>query len=293
MEPPPAFPGECMSLSTDILNSLHKSGFTLLNCALCELAYRFKGFGPVEVRYHPEFRAYSYRVRGQVFLSRGPGWAYSANYLLRQLEETYCYRYLPKVGDTVIDIGAGLGEEASVFAQLVGSAGKVIAIEANPYTYGGLKYLCDENHYTWMKPFHKAVYKEAGIISIEDDANDYVKNTIHLDGNAQAGIQVEATTVDQVAKENEIKQIDFLKCNIEGAEQFLVQSMKDSIQMTRNVCISCHDWRHDVYRQGEFYVTRKLIEDFLNDHGFEIFAGRKTGNLAIDGGVYARNLKLA
>ena len=42
----------------------------------------------------------------------------------------WTWGYLPRAGDTVIDVGAGIGEEAVIFSRLVGESGRVISIEA-------------------------------------------------------------------------------------------------------------------------------------------------------------------
>src|SRR5688572_6352577 len=42
--------------------------------------------------------------------------------------DNWAWDYLPQAGDTIFDIGAGIGEEAVVFSELVGDEGRVIAI---------------------------------------------------------------------------------------------------------------------------------------------------------------------
>ena len=41
----------------------------------------------------------------------------------------------PMEGNTIIDVGAGIGEDAVVFSKLVGLSGRVVAIEAHPGTF--------------------------------------------------------------------------------------------------------------------------------------------------------------
>src|SRR5271154_2216517 len=47
----------------------------------------------------------------------------------------FLWGYTPGVGDVVIDVGAGVGEEALTFSRAVGKHGRVICIEAHPRTY--------------------------------------------------------------------------------------------------------------------------------------------------------------
>ena len=62
---------------------------------------------------------------------------HTANYahIEQSVLDNWTWEYRPTRGDTVIDVGAGIGEETVVFSRLVGAAGKVIAIEAHPETF--------------------------------------------------------------------------------------------------------------------------------------------------------------
>lgn len=272
-----------------VLNYLHRNNFHALLTGISQVMYFLKGFGYVRSKYHSLFRAYEYRVNDTVFLSPGPGWAYSAEFLRKSLEETYNFQYMPGKGDCVIDIGAGLGEESVVYAFLVGPQGIVHAFEANAVTFSGLKYMCDENRLNWVRPHHLAIYKVDGEVTIEDDEDNYLVNTIHEAKSEKVGKIVQARTLDSIVNEFGITKIDFLKSNIEGAEQYLIQGMKSSAGIIRNLCISCHDFRHTHHGHGEFYATKEKVRTFLQDHHFEIKT-RNTGNPATDDYIYARNL---
>jgi FkbM family methyltransferase len=197
---------------------------------------------------------------------------------------------VPKPGDCVIDLGAGLGEETVIYALLIGNGGKVHALEANPTTYAGLKFMCMQNQFNWVTPHHLAIYNADGEVTIEDDDQNYLGNTINAQTSKQ-GFRVAAKTLDTLVRDQGITKIDFLKSNIEGAEQFLIEGMKDSVKILRNVCISCHDFRHNDHKHGEFYLTKNKVISFLANNGFEV-STRNTGNSLIDDYVYGRNTNI-
>src|SRR5436309_3119750 len=114
--------------TVDILNRLHKKGFYSFLSRLSSLLYFLKGNGIVRVEYHNQVRAYEFRIGRISYMSLGPGWAFSFQYLINLLQSTYCYQYMPKHGDCVVDIGAGLGEESIVLAQLISSSGLLYAV---------------------------------------------------------------------------------------------------------------------------------------------------------------------
>ncbi len=271
-----------------ILDYFHRKGFYRALNFLSQAMYFLKGFGYVKSTYQKQFRAYEYKVRGVTFLSMGPGWAYDLDYLKELLVSTYCHQYLPQSGDCVVDIGSGLGEEVVVYASLVGKGGSVHALEANPSTYGGLKYMCKQNKFAWVKAHHTAIYNSDGVVTIEDDAENYLTNTINVSQASKPGFKVEAKTLDTLVKENDITRIDFLKSNIEGAEQYLIEGMQNSINLIKNVCISCHDFRHIYHNHGEFYMTKKKVKIFFEANGFEVVV-RNTGNRVVDDYIYATN----
>src|SRR4051794_31720160 len=62
---------------------------------------------------------------------------------VRQMEEVaadvFLQEYRPSRGDVVIDAGAGVGWELGLWSRLVGTAGRVVAIEADPATFAWLE----------------------------------------------------------------------------------------------------------------------------------------------------------
>lgn len=268
-----------------LLNFFDRKGFYSILSVWCSIMYFVRGKGLVSVRYLKEHRAYMFHVRQRWYLSVGPGWAYSFDYLLNTLKGTFCYFYLPKPGDTVIDLGAGLGEESVVFADLVGSSGRVFAIEANPPTCAALQHVVDKNALPQVTVLNLAVYGENTEVEIEDTGQNYLENTINK-ASQRPSFRVKARTLDSIVDEFGIEQIDLLKTNIEGAEQFLVQGMLGSLPRLKNACISCHDFRFYSNNESEFYKTKEKVVAFFKDNGFKV-TFRNTGSGPIDDLVYA------
>src|SRR5436309_804767 len=62
-----------------------------------------------------------------------------------EAREMFLYAYTPQAGETVFDIGAGIGAETLLFSRLVGRFGCVVSFEAHPRTYERLARLCEVN----------------------------------------------------------------------------------------------------------------------------------------------------
>ncbi len=190
---------------------------------------------------------------------------------LENAKDYWFYKYAPKAGDVVVDVGAGSGSEIGAFSTAVGTSGNVLAIEAHPSTFERLAKTCLFNAYANVTCLHSAIADKAGTVVIDDNSNDEL-NAISSDSIASAahpGHRIPALTLDEACSSNGISRIDYLKMNIEGAEQLAIQGMREIIQSTSVVTIACHDFLADS-TSNEFYRTRELVVEFLRQNRFTV-----------------------
>lgn len=179
--------------------------------------------------------------------------------------DNWCQYHTPGAGDQVIDIGAGIGEDAIVFSKLVGRAGRVIAVEAHPETFACLEQTIARSGAVNVVPVYCAIAERDGTLTI-DDTKNHLANA--LVGHGQ-GIEVPAKTIDTLVAELGIERIDLLKMNIEGAERPAMLGMERSAAVTRHAAISCHDFVADV-GGGDWFRTRAAVESALEGFDFVI-----------------------
>jgi FkbM family methyltransferase len=191
----------------------------------------------------------------------------------------YCYEYTPGLDEVVLDVGAGVGNATLLFSRLVGPSGRVIAVEAHPTTFGWLTHLCRLNGLANVTPIHAAASDVEGPVTISDlGADDQDRNTIVGD---VGGISVRGRPLDAVARGVGVTHLDFLKMNIEGAEQLAIQGMSWLIARTEHVCIACHDAVAELPELDPRYATagpissdrmrtKDLVRQFLTEHGFRV-----------------------
>lgn len=183
-----------------------------------------------------------------------------------EARDIFLYAYTPRPGDTVFDLGAGVGAETLLFSRLVGPSGRVVSLEPHPGTYERLARLCEVNRLANVTPLQAAASNVDGDVVISD-LDHHLRNTIvepELDG-----ITVRACRIDTIARDLGITRIDLLKMNIEGAERLAVGGLEDIVENTRHVCISCHDFLADD-AGAERLRTKELVRAFLVDHGFRV-----------------------
>lgn len=180
--------------------------------------------------------------------------------------EIFLYGYVPRSGDVVFDVGAGIGAETLVFSGLVGPSGRVVSLEAHPRTFARLQRLCRENRLANVDALQVAAASRDGELFISDDGNHLQNTVLPTDG---ARVSVAAKTLDTVARELGVKRVDLLKMNIEGAERLAIAGMNDVIANTRHVCISCHDFLAE-NGGGDAMRTKATVRAFLVANGFRV-----------------------
>jgi FkbM family methyltransferase len=173
----------------------------------------------------------------------------------------YLYEYTPRRGDVVFDIGAGIGAETLLFSRLVGSAGRVVSVEAHTRTFRRLVDLCRANELANVTTLNLAITDEDGEARISDGP-EHLRNALTANG----GIRVQARRLDTLARDLGVARLDLLKMNIEGAEREALPGMGTLLDRTRHVCISCHDFLSDDLR------TKAFVTEFLTEHGFRLTA---------------------
>jgi len=208
--------------------------------------------------------AWIHRYRGAKIPHAELGRAAPPSVLTAEASELFLHEYTPRAGDTVFDLGAGIGAEALLFSRLVGNFGRVVSAEAHPRTFERLASLCEVNGLTNVTPLQVAVADSDGTVMLSD-TDQYLQNTL-LGGD---GIEVPAKRIDTIASELGISKIDLLKMNIEGAERAALQGTGDLLAATRHVCISCHDFLADGGGPEELR-TKGFVIQFLTDHGFDV-----------------------
>lgn len=231
--------------------------------------------GDIEILYRDGL--WTFRV-GPNFFPDGPTlnyayrdfdkWKRQMDVYVSDAKDFWLQHYSPRKGDVVVDVGAGRGEDTLAFSSAVGETGRVIAIEAHPVTFAILKSFCRLNRLANVTPLQLALMDKSGNVQITESQSDWKVNAIEY-GEGSSGILVRAATLDEVCKEQGLKEIAFLKMNIEGAERHALLGMESAIPRIRQICVACHDfwWKCG---HGAQFRTRAFVEQFLVEHGFTL-----------------------
>jgi FkbM family methyltransferase len=155
--------------------------------------------------------------------------------------------YFPKLGDVVFDVGSWNGVELPIWSKAVGSSGHVYAIEADPKFYNQSLKVVELLGLKNVTCINAALMDSVGKIKIRVFSDNGLETTVHKEASPwmttkqSREIFVPATTMDKIISDYKISHIDYVKMNIEGAEEFAIQGLKD-FSMVSNWCISTHDF---------------------------------------------------
>jgi len=250
-----------MPLADKVKTLLDRKGLRYALAPIVSQLARSRGCG-VERIFHEE-SIWIHQTGSGYFAYHQPYVRLNMSRLDEHAKINFLWGYTPKAGHTVIDVGAGVGEEALTFSRVVGSNGKVICIEAHPRTYRCLQKLVKYNRLENVIAIHRAVAEPSCCVAAIENSNDYLRNR----SDASGGISVLATTIDSIYRELGVGWVHFLKMNIEGAERLAIQGMSETLKHTESLCISCHDFLAQTAGDDRLR-TKSTVRQFLQQSGF-------------------------
>ena len=166
-----------------------------------------------------------------------------------EIETTQQIRQWVKPGMTILDVGAHVGYYARLFSTLTGDSGQVVAFEPHPRTHAVL--LQNVGELSNVTTHQVAVAEREGTAELYDYLMMSASGSLHYDQaladlqRAQMGefdvaprydtqfemqkFTVKTLPIDKCLMEMGIRQVDFVKMDIEGAEMGALRSMKQTI----------------------------------------------------------------
>ncbi|MCE1180931.1 MAG: FkbM family methyltransferase [Rhodocyclales bacterium] len=153
----------------------------------------------------------------------------------------FTFAYRPTNGNIIFDVGAGAGTELSAFSKMAGKDGHVYAIEADPVAVRCLKKQKEILGLDNVTIINCAIGDMEGTAYLSQDEAGAITNML-MEKPANNSIEVPITTLDKLIEKYDIKSIDYMKMNIEGAEIPALRAFTQHPKMVKHWCISCHDF---------------------------------------------------
>lgn len=176
-------------------------------------------------------------------------------------------------GETIMDIGAGIGDEAVVFSRAAGPTGRVIAVEAHPTTCGLLRETVHINALCNVSVIQCAASELPGRFSMAT-GDSHLAAQLIADGMGDQ-VEVLAKPIPSLLDELGIQTVDFLKMNIEGAELPALRGCVGQFHRIRRMAVSCHDFIAKVRPEESWMRTYEDVVTLLRANGYHVIAGRQ------------------
>ena len=186
----------------------------------------------------------------------------------QKIKQVFAYNL--KAGNTVIDVGAHIGEFSLIASKKVGNEGKIIAIEP---LIENAKWIQKNLSLNEIK---NCLVLELAVGSKRDKVTIYKKNV-----NASMGIldpqiseeklvksyDIEVETLDAILTERKIDNVDMLKIDVEGYEYEVLTGCKELMRQKKIKKIICEIHSQYLAKKG---VSEDMLYSLLRDNGFKV-----------------------
>ena len=175
------------------------------------------------------------------------------------LENIYFHEII-KEGMNIVDIGANIGAYTVLAAEKVGENGKVIAVEPEPQNYNQLLENMRLNNFKNVIPQNIALTDHQGqeklYLSFSPGSH-----SLFLPENKNSYIEISVKTVDSLLEELNLKKVDVIKIDTEGAEIPILKGAEKTLKANPNIKIIV---------AAEHYLSEiEEVCQFLNKRGFK------------------------
>ncbi|BAZ05138.1 FkbM family methyltransferase [Calothrix sp. NIES-3974] len=145
-----------------------------------------------------------------------------------------------KQNDIFFDIGANGGIYTVIAAKQVGKNGHVYAFEPGERELKLLRHNIAINNLTNVTVIERGVSNEKGTAKFgisRDGAMNSLLKTNHPGQEIEEWQTIETTTLDDIIQEFNIKKVDFIKIDVEGAEKKVFEGSRNLLESQDNVVI--------------------------------------------------------
>ncbi len=194
------------------------------------------------------------------------------------------YRQFLRHGDTVIDVGAHTGTHTSVFLDIVGPSGRVIAFEPLPDLCAGLRARLGPAHpnlTVLQLALSSAPATEAAFVRAEGSlAESGLRQREYNDPDAvqPAVIQVAVDKIDALADRLALTSLAYIKMDIEGGELDALEGAYETVRRFRPVIsveFGGQAYRAYGHQEDSLFETARRIGYRIHDPFMQFIGSRR------------------
>lgn len=184
-------------------------------------------------------------------------------------------RYSPQQGDVIVDGGAFIGLWTLRVAQVSGKSGRIIAVEPNPLAYAQLQNNIRLNNLGNVTTVNKALGDQNGKIDLFTEARGFSATSLfrnHVETfvpkTGVTSVKCEMTTIDDLVSDYDVKQVDILKIDVEGAELAVLHGASKSFEkkIIHKIVVEVHEDICSKQSIIDYLVSNNFIIDRQTDY---------------------------
>ncbi|MFD8568690.1 FkbM family methyltransferase [Streptomyces sp. NPDC059639] len=174
-------------------------------------------------------------------------------------------------GDVFIDVGANIGVFSVLGSRLVGTSGRVVAIEASPTFHRRVLQNAELNHCDNIRAVNTAVSDEVKTLTfvLASSNNMGANSIVPYDGPAESAFEIEAVPLAEILAPDEVAGARVIKIDVEGAEGSVVRGLAPLLDELRpDVEIAVEITPDRMEQLGD--SADELLET-MRKHGFHMY----------------------
>lgn len=187
-----------------------------------------------------------------------------------RVQDLWLFDYEIQDSDIIFDVGAGIGDDLIYLSKLCSNSISIFAIEANPITYRCLEKTIKHSNLINVHPLMLACCDEEKEVKISSSKQGHLANNIFSRENLLDFETVRGTTIDNIANEQNVNKINFIKMNIEGAETIALKGAINTMKSGTKFVVSCHDFKYHE-GQGTFFKTFDDVNKIFKENNLKTF----------------------
>lgn len=149
-------------------------------------------------------------------------------------EEDIVQQFSPKIGDIVIDVGAAFGFYTILASKRVSQQGRVVAIEPQPDSFKMLNKNIKLNKLTNIVTLNYAVSSRKTTLKLY---SSYSTIQERAGQSLQSYIEVSADNLDNLLRQLDIDQVNWIKVDVEGAELEVLKGAVGILSRSRDIAL--------------------------------------------------------
>jgi FkbM family methyltransferase len=184
--------------------------------------------------------------------------------------------FIPKEGDTVVDVGAHIGLYTLIAAKRVGPSGKVIAIEPDPENCNLLKRNVELNRLTNVITLECAAFSSNSKLKLYLPGKErgFTKLGTIMTNRAvtENFLEIDATTLDHLMMMQGIAQVNWIKIDVEGAELEVLKGATLTLSVSKDIALLV-----EIHNVNNMDLHSAIVK-FLKPYEFHVEFERKYAN---------------